>query len=78
MAHVLAASTLTLNDDGTLGVRIIDAESKAQFVPVTILRDAPEGVYLTGLPEQADVITVGQEFVTDGVPVAPSFEEVIQ
>lgn len=78
MAHVLASSSLTLNDEGTLGVRTIDAESAALFMPVTILRDAPEGIYVTGLPDQVDVITVGQEFVTDGVPVAPSFEEVIQ
>ncbi|MCK0151158.1 efflux RND transporter periplasmic adaptor subunit [Marivita sp. S6314] len=78
MAHVLASSVLTLNDEGTLGVRTIDANSQAQFVPVTVLRDAPEGIYLSGLPDQVDVITVGQEFVTDGVPVAPSFEEVIQ
>ena len=78
MAHVLASSALTLNDEGTLGVRTIDAESKAKFMPVTVLRDAPEGIYLSGLPEQVDVITVGQEFVTDGVMIAPSFEEVIQ
>ena len=78
LAHVLASSTLTLNDEGTLGVRIIDPNSQAMFMPVTILRDAAEGIYVSGLPEQVDVITVGQEFVTDGVTVAPSFEEVIQ
>ena len=78
MAHVLAASSLTLNDEGTLGVRTIDENSAALFMPVEVLRDAPEGVYVTGLPDQVDVITVGQEFVTDGVTVAPSFEEVIQ
>lgn len=77
-AHVLAASSLTLNDEGTLGVRTIDEHALARFMPVTVLRDAPEGVYVTGLPDQVDVITVGQEFVTDGVPIAPSFEEVIQ
>lgn len=78
MAHLLAASSLTLNDEGTLGVRVIDGDSAAQFLPVTVLRDTPSGVYVTGLPEQVDVITVGQEFVTDDVIVAPSFEEVIQ
>lgn len=78
MAHVLAASTLTLNDDGVLGVRIIDADTTARFMPVTVLRDASEGVYVTGLPDEVEVITVGQEFVTDGVSVAASFEEVIQ
>lgn len=78
MAHILAASTLTLNDDGTLGVRTIDENAQVLFVPVNVIRDSPEGIYVTGLPKQADVITVGQEFVTDGVVVAPSFEEVIQ
>ena len=78
MAHLLASSSLTLNDDGTLGVRVIDAESMARFMPVEILRDTPEGIFVKGLPDQVDVITVGQEFVTDGVVVAPSFEEVIQ
>ncbi|WP_439124526.1 efflux RND transporter periplasmic adaptor subunit [Marivita sp.] len=78
MAHVLAASSLTLNDEGTLGVRTIDQDSMAQFMAVNVLRDAPEGIYVTGLPDKVDVITVGQEFVTDGVTVAPSFEEVIQ
>jgi multidrug efflux system membrane fusion protein len=78
MAHLLAASSLTLNDEGTLGVRTIDENSAALFMPVEVQRDAPEGVYVTGLPDQVDVITVGQEYVTDGVTVAPSFEEVIQ
>ena len=78
LAHVLAASSLTLNDDGTLGVRTINADSRVEFMPVTVLRDSPEGVFVTGLPEEVDVITVGQEFVTEGVEVAPSFEEVIQ
>ena len=78
MAHLLAASSLTLDDNGRLGVRIIDQDSAARFMPVTVLRDTVEGFYVTGLPDQVDVITVGQEFVSDGVPVAPSFEEVIQ
>ena len=78
MAHLLAASSLTLDDNGRLGVRIIDKDSAARFMPVTVLRDTVEGFYVTGLPDQVDVITVGQEFVSDGVPVAPSFEEVIQ
>jgi multidrug efflux system membrane fusion protein len=31
-----------------------------------------------GLPEVADVITVGQEFVTDGVEVQVTYEELTQ
>jgi multidrug efflux system membrane fusion protein len=76
MAHLLPASALTLDDDGRLGVRIVDGESRARFVTVTLLRDVPEGVWLSGLPEEATVILIGQEFVSDGVLVTPVAREV--
>lgn len=77
-AHLLPQSALTLNDAGTLGVRVVTGRQTARFVPVALLRDAPEGVWLTGLPATADVIVIGQEYVTDGVRVAASFEETDQ
>lgn len=78
MAHLLPQSALTLNDEGLLGVRLVTDESLAQFFEVTLLRDTPSGVWLAGLPETADVIIIGQEFVTDGVAVVPTFQEVGQ
>lgn len=77
-AHLLPQSALTLDDAGTMGVRIVDPDSRAQFVPVTLLRDTPQGILLTGLPEKADVIIIGQEYVTDGVDVIPSYQELGQ
>lgn len=77
-AHLLPQSALTLNDEGTLGVRTVDAGKRAAFVPVSLLRDTPNGVWLAGLPEAADVIVIGQEYVTDGVPVAPTYRELGQ
>ena len=77
-AHLLPQSALTLNDEGTLGLRLVDAETRAQFVPVTVLRDTPNGVWLTGLPETANVIVIGQEYVSDGVPVRPVYQELGQ
>ena len=74
-AHLLPASALTLNADGQLGLRTLDKDSVVQFVPVVMLRDTIDGVWLTGLPKRADVIVVGQEFVTAGVKVAPTFQE---
>ena len=32
-------SALIFDDEGGLGVRVVDAESRAQFVPVTIVDD---------------------------------------
>ncbi len=77
-AHLLPQSALTLNDEGTMGVRVVTEDQMAEFVPVTFLRDTPNGVWLSGLPEKADVIIIGQEFVIDGVRVAPSYQEVSQ
>ena len=74
-AHLLPQSVLTLNDEGTLGVRTVTAEKKADFVPVTMLRDTIDGVWLAGLPEAADVIVIGQEYVIPGVPVEASYQE---
>ena len=74
-AHLLAQSTLTLDDDGVLGVRTINKDNIATFMPVTLLRDTAEGVWVTDLPDEVDIITVGQEFVIDGVRVAPTFAE---
>ena len=77
-AHLLPSSALTLNDAGALGVRVVTEETEALFMPVTMLRDTARGVLLTGLPDQVDVITVGQEFVTDGVAVEVTYEELTQ
>ena len=77
-AHLLPQSALTLNDKGTLGVRTVDADNRAAFAPVSLVRDTPEGVWLTGLPKQANVITVGQEYVAEGVRVAPNYRKLGQ
>jgi multidrug efflux system membrane fusion protein len=77
-AHLLPGSALTLNDHGTLGVRTVTADRRALFKPVTVIRDTADGVWLAGLNPAEDVIVVGQEYVTDGVAVIPTFKEAAQ
>ena len=74
LAHLLPQSALTLNDDGRLGYRLA-VDGRTAFAPVEVLRDTPEGVYVGGLPEEADVIVVGQEFVAEGVALDPTVRE---
>jgi len=78
LAHLLPQSALTLSNDGTLGVRIVTPEGTAKFTPVKLLRDTAQGVWLGGLPAVANVILVGQEYVTEGSAVLASYEEVLK
>ncbi len=77
-AHLVPQSALTLDDEGTMGLRLVGEENRVRFVPVTLLRDTPSGVWLTGLPEAADIIVIGQEFVRAGVEVDPVQRELGQ
>ncbi|WP_323006946.1 efflux RND transporter periplasmic adaptor subunit [Pseudorhodobacter sp.] len=77
-AHLLPASALTLDDDGRLGIRAVNSESRAEFMPVLLQRDTVEGVWVEGLPDAVDVIVVGQEFVIDGVAVDVTYKDVAQ
>ena len=77
-AHKLPQSSLTLNNAGVLGVRRIDEQNQVLFNPVDLLRDEADGVWLGGLPDQANVIVVGQDFVTEGVTVRPTWQEAAQ
>lgn len=75
MAHRLPQSALTLNNDGQLGVRIVGDGNIVDFRPVKLLRDDVDGIWVSGLDETADVIVVGQDFVTRGVRVEPVYRE---
>jgi len=77
-AHLVPQSALTLDDEGTMGLRLVGEDNRVRFVPVTLLRDTPSGVWLTGLPEAADIIVIGQEFVRAGVEVDPVQRELGQ
>ncbi|WP_299428474.1 efflux RND transporter periplasmic adaptor subunit [uncultured Shimia sp.] len=77
-AHFLPQSSLTLNDEGTLGVRIVEDGGIVAFKAIELMRDGTDGIWVGGLPEKADVIVVGQEFVVEGVQVAPTYRELDQ
>ncbi len=75
--HLLPQSALTLNDEGALGVRV-NERGVARFIPVQVVRDDPRGLWLSGLPNEIDGIVIGQDFVSDGRLIAPTYREVTQ
>jgi multidrug efflux system membrane fusion protein len=74
LAHRVTPAILTLDDDGVVGVKVVEDGDRVAFRPVTIVADTSEGIWLSGLPERVTLITVGQEFVRDGQRVRPVAE----
>jgi membrane fusion protein, multidrug efflux system len=74
MAHKVSPALFALDDEGNIGVRIVNERNEVEYRRVTIVSDAPDGAWVTGLPEVATLITVGQELVVPGQRVALSFE----
>ena len=72
-AHRIAPSLLTLGDDGSLGIRTLDEANRVVFSEIEILEDGPDGLWITGLPTTANLITVGQEYVSVGERVDPVY-----
>ena len=76
-AHLLSPALLSLADDGRLGLRILDENHRVEFVYVELVGDHKQGVWVTGLPEQSLLITLGQEYVSQGEAVAVEFENTL-
>jgi multidrug efflux system membrane fusion protein len=70
-AHKVSAAVLTLNDAGEVGVKFVDEANRVRFSKVRIIAHTPDGIWLGGLPDKMTLITVGQEFVTEGQLVQP-------
>ena len=68
-AHKISPSILLLNDEGKLGIRIVNIGNLAQFIEIEILEDSEEGLWVTGIPEEVEIIIQGQGFVEDGQEV---------
>jgi membrane fusion protein, multidrug efflux system len=69
LAHRVSPALVSLDDRGRLGVKTVDDDGRVAFHVIEPIRADVEGLWVTGLPERARVITVGQGFVNAGDPV---------
>lgn len=74
-AYKISPSILSLTDEGTVGVKIVNENNQVEFKPIRLLKDTPEFLWISGLPESVRIITVGQEFVIPGQTVKPVLAE---
>ncbi|UTW46271.1 efflux RND transporter periplasmic adaptor subunit [bacterium SCSIO 12696] len=69
MAQRIPSGILGLGDQGEVGVRLLNGDNRVAFQEVQIVGDDSQGVWVLGLPDQALLITVGQEYVANGEQV---------
>lgn len=71
IAFKIPPSSLTLNGNGVLGIKIVDADNLVQFLPVRVIAQTSEGFWIEGPKDEVRLITLGQEYVIEGEKVEP-------
>ena len=65
-AHLIPASLILLDAEGQTMVRAVDQENLVTQHKVRVVGEAENGLWVTGLPAMINLITVGQNYVTQG------------
>jgi membrane fusion protein, multidrug efflux system len=73
-AHFISSALLALSDAGAVGVKAVDDSNTVRFYPVDIVSSASDGIWVSGLPDSVQIISVGQGFVSPGETVEPVME----
>ena len=68
-AHRVPAALFSLDDQGNLLLKALDDENRVLSLPVSMIGDDSQGVWVTGLPFKVRLITVGHEYVLAGEQV---------
>ena len=77
-AYRIPPSSLTLDDRGQVGVKVLNPQNEVEFYNVEIVGDETNqlepGIWITGLSGKITLITVGQEIVFPGQTVDANFD----
>ena len=65
-AHHAPRAALVLNDAGDIGVRTVTENGEVAFLPVQLIGEDADGVWVDGLEGDIQLIVRGQEFVAAG------------
>ena len=65
-AHLIPASLILLDADGDMMVRAVNQDNLVSQYKVEVVGEAEDGLWVNGLPALINLITVGQNYVTQG------------
>jgi multidrug efflux system membrane fusion protein len=70
-AHRVDPQLLTTDEQGRIGIRYLDVGGVVSFAPADIVEESEDGAWVTGLPDEAQLVAEGQEGVRPGMRVTP-------
>ncbi|SDW45667.1 efflux RND transporter periplasmic adaptor subunit [Roseicitreum antarcticum] len=73
-AHFIHTSIISLSPDGHLGVKTVE-DRHVRFQRIGIVKTEVDGIWVSGLEDEATIITIGQGFVRDSEEVRAQTEE---
>lgn len=68
-AHRVSAALGRLGEDGRIGIHIVDDDNTIRFVPIEVVRARSDGIWVTGLPDEARIVTISQGSLAPGQEV---------
>jgi multidrug efflux system membrane fusion protein len=71
LATKISPSIMLLSDAGSLGVRVVNDNAIVEFIPIKILEDTQDGIWITGIQNASNLIVRGQGYVENGQQVTP-------
>jgi len=71
LATKISPSIMLLSDSGSLGVRVVNDNAVVEFIPIKILEDTQDGIWVKGIKNSSNLIVRGQGYVENGQQVNP-------
>ena len=69
LATKISPSIMLLSDAGSLGVRVVNDDDIVEFIPIKIIEDTQDGIWITGIQNSSNLIVRGQGYVENGQKV---------
>ena len=64
--HKISPSVLSLGEDGDIGIKVLDKDNEVIFKEIEIIDDTSDYMLISGLDDEENIITIGQQYVSSG------------
>ncbi len=68
-AHRVSAALIRLDAQGRIGLQTVDDDAHIAFTPVEVIRARADGIWVTGLPQRARIVTISRGLLSPGQAV---------